>query len=299
MKSGKSSEPMFEIDLVGLNLDPCQYDGAFSVQPSKTYRDIDETHLIVIPGWVGNMRKQIEINTPFVDWIVEQRLRHGTEVASLCRGAFLLAETGLMQGKTCATHWLTHDLFKQMYPEVKLMPEKIICEDNGIYSSGGAYSYLNLIVHLIEKYFGRETALWCSKVAEVEFDRLDQNQFAIFLSQKDHGDQEISEVQDYIEANYEDKLSVNALADRLASSTRNFVRRFKKATNNTPIEYIQRVRIEAAKKKLETSAMNVQQVMYECGYNDDKTFRTIFKRYAGLTPNQYRLKYNREAAWAK
>ena len=244
------------------------------------------------------MKEQIRLNYPFIHWMKEQRVRHQVEIASLCRGAFLLAETGLMRGKACATHWLTHDVFREMFPQVLLAPDKVICEDNGIYSSGGAYSFLNLLLHLIEKYYGRETAIWCSKVSEIEFDRIGQNQFVIFNGQKDHSDEEIMSIQEYIEQHYAEKISVEELASRTASSSRNFVRRFKKATHNTPIEYIQRVRIEAAKKKLESSTMTVHEVMYASGYHDDKAFRTLFKRYAGLTPLEYRNKYNREMAFA-
>ena len=298
IKNGLSAEAPFSIDLVAMNSQPHTYSQFVSISPTKTINQVRKTDLIIVPGVVGDLREQIKLNAPLIQWMKEQRIGQHAEIASLCRGAFLLAETGLMHGKTCATHWLTHDLFKEMFPNVKLAEDKIICEDNGIYSSGGAYSFLNLLLYLIEKYYGRETAIWCSKVSEIEFDRIDQNQFVIFNGQKDHTDEEVMAVQEYIEAHYAEKLSVEELAGKTASSSRNFVRRFKKATHNTPIEYIQRVRIEAAKKKLEASTMNVHEVMYASGYNDDKTFRTLFKRYAGLTPLEYRNKYNREMAFA-
>lgn len=290
---------LFEIDLVGITTELHKYDNFFSITPTKTITEVRRTDLIIVPGLVGNMQEQIALNHPFVDWIREQRVKHQAELASLCRGAFLLAETGLMHGKACATHWLTHDTFRQMFPDVKLMPEKVISEDNGIYSSGGAYSFLNLLLYLIEKYYGREIAIWCAKVGEIEFDRMDQNQFVIFNGQKDHSDDDIIKVQEYIEVHHAEKISVEDLAEQTSTSTRNFIRRFKKSTNNTPIEYIQRVRIESAKKKLESSTMNVHQVMYSTGYSDDKTFRTLFKRYAGMTPLEYRNKYNREMAYVK
>ena len=183
-----------------------------------------------------------------------------------------------------------------MFPAITLLPDKIVNEDNGIYSSGGAYSFLNLLLYLIEKFYGRETAIWCSKVSEIEFDRMNQNQFVIFNGQKDHSDEGVKEVQAYIEKHFAEKISVELLAQRIATSSRNFVRRFKKATNNTPIEYIQRIRVEAAKKQLESSTLNIYQIMYGVGYNDDKTFRTLFKRYVGTTPLEYRNKYNPEMA---
>ncbi len=297
-RSGKANADLFSIDLVGLNREPQTYNRFFTISPTKAIEEVEQTDLIIVAGIVGDLDKQIERNYAFVDWMRKQRVQHDAEIASLCRGAFLLAETGLLNGKSCATHWITHDKFRQQYPKVKLLPDKIISEDNGIYSSGGAYSFLSLLLYLVEKYYGRETAIWCSKVAEIEFDRIDQNQFVIFNGQKEHSDETIKEIQEYIEQHFAEHLVVEALADQSAMSSRNFVRRFKKATHNTPIEYIQRVRVEAAKKLLESSTWGVQQVMYECGYQDDKSFRNIFKKYSGLTPAQYRKKYNREMAFA-
>lgn len=291
-------ERQFKIDLVGVSTDPQQYNNFISISPNTTLDAIEKTDLIIVPGVVGNMQEQIALNLPFVEWMRSQRVKYNTEIASLCRGAFLLAETGLMHGKSCATHWLTHDTFREMYPDVELTPGKVISDDNGIYSSGGAYSFLSLLLYLIEKNYGRETAIWCSKVSEIDFDRVDQNQFIIFNCQKEHADDDIIAAQEYIEQEYATRISIETLADRAATSNRNFIRRFKKATHNTPTEYIQRVRIEAAKRQLESSTMSVHEVMYSCGYNDDKTFRTLFKRYAGMTPLEYRNKYNREMAFA-
>ena len=295
-QKGEQTGDLFAIDLVGLDKQPQTYNRFFTVTPTKAIGEIKSTNLIIVAGIVGDIEKQIERNSDFVDWMRRQRIENDTEIASLCRGAFLLAETGLLNGKSCATHWITHDKFNRKYPQVNLLPDKIISEDNGIYSSGGAYSFLNLLLHLIEKYYGRETAIWCSKMSEIEFDRIDQNQFVIFSGQKEHSDEAIKGVQGYIERHYADQLNVESLANEAAISGRNFVRRFKKATNNTPLEYIQRVRVEAAKRKLESSTLSVQQVMYESGYNDDKSFRNIFRKYSGLTPLDYRNKYNREMA---
>jgi transcriptional regulator GlxA family with amidase domain len=182
---------------------------------------------------------------------------------------------------------------------VNLIAEKIICEDNGIYSSGGAYSILNFTLYLIERYFGREAAIWTSKISEIEFDRVSQNQFIIFSGQKEHTDEQIKAAQEFIECNYEDKLNVESIAESVNLNSRSFLRRFKKATSNTPLEYIQRVRIEAAKKKLESTTETIMEVMFGIGYNDEKAFRTTFRKYSGLSPKEYQMKYNREMAYAK
>ncbi len=288
----------FKIDLVGLSMDPIVYQRLFSIQPTATIEDISSTDLILISPITGNLDEEIENNRPFIDWVRKQRISNGADIASLCKGAFLLAETGLVNGKPCATHWTVHNQFRQKYPEVKLIPEKIICEDNGIYSSGGAYSILNFTLYLIERYFGRETAIWCSKISEIEFDRLSQSEFIIFSGQKDHSDEAVKEAQIYIENNYHEKLNVDEIAKMIHLNGRSFLRRFKKATANTPLEYIQRVKIEAAKRKLESSTKTILEIMYSIGYNDEKAFRTTFKKYSGLSPKAYQRKYNREMAFA-
>lgn len=288
----------FKIDLVGLTREPVLYQGLFSILPTATINEINKTDLIIISPISGDLDVAVQENIEFVHWIKEQRIENGTEIASLCKGAFLLAETGLVNEKSCATHWTVHDLFKTRYPKVNLIPEKIIVEDNGIYSSGGAYSILNFTLYLIERYFGRETAIWCSKIAEIEFDRKSQSEFIIFNGQKDHSDLEIQKAQEYIENNYQEKLSVESIASKVHLNARSFLRRFKKATFNTPLEYIQRVKIEAAKNQLESTSKSILEVMYFVGYNDEKAFRTTFRKYSGLSPKEYQKKYNREMAFA-
>jgi transcriptional regulator GlxA family with amidase domain len=291
-------EDIFKIDLVGLNHEPVQYNGHFQVTPTNFINEIIKTDLIIVTGLSGDLEKELERNKDFVPWIRKQRIENDVEIASLCKGALLLAETGLLNGKSCATHWTAHEQFKQRYPKVNLIPEKIISEDNGIYSSGGAYSFLNFMLYLIEKYCGRETAIWCSKVSEIEFDRNDQSHFMIFNGQKGHHDDSIKQAQVFIENNYKKKINIDEIASTVNISNRNFLRRFKKATSNTPLEYIQRVKIEAAKKRLESSVLNIQEIMYGVGYHDEKAFRNTFKKYTGLSPLEYRSKYNREMAFS-
>lgn len=295
-QTGQRTDNFYQIDLVGTESKNEYYGGLFQVQPTRSITEIEKTDLIIITTIMGDYDNGIALNQEFIKWIRGQRINHNAEVASLCTGAFLLAESGLLNGKSAATHWMAHEIFKQKYPKIQLLPEKIISEENGIYTSGGAYSFLNLLLHLVEKYNGRETAIWCSKLFEIEFDRENQNQFIIFQGQKDHTDEPIKKAQEIIESNIHAKISIEDLAEKVAISRRNFVRRFKKATANTPLEYIQRVKIEFAKKSLENSTKNVQEVMFDVGYNDDKAFRNLFRKITGLTPHEYRMKYNPEMA---
>lgn len=288
----KGQQPLFKVQLVGLSKETKLSGGLFTVNTDVTINDIDKTDLIIIPALDGEITSALEINRDFVPWIIKQ-YKNGAEVASLCLGAFLLASTGLLKGRKCATHWMATNTFRQMFPDVDLVTEKIITDEQGIYSSGGAFSYLNLILYLIEKYAGRDIAILAAKVFAIEIDRESQSPFTIFQGQKSHEDESIKKAQEFIEANFQEKITVDQLASMFAIGRRNFERRFKKATSNTISEYIQRVKIEATKKGLETSMKTINELMYDVGYNDTKAFRTVFKKITGISPIDYRNKYNK------
>jgi transcriptional regulator GlxA family with amidase domain len=287
-------EPMVTAQLVGISNETKLRGGLYTIRPDKLIGEVQKTDLIIIPALDGDMKEVLEANQEFIPWIVSQYKR-GAEVASLCIGAFLLASTGLLNGRRCATHWMFANEFRQMFPEVELVVEKIITDEHGIYSSGGAFSYLNLMLHLIEKFAGRNVAVFCSKLFQIDIDRASQSPFVIFQGQKDHEDEPVKKAQEFIEKNVSEKITVDQLATMFAVGRRNLERRFKKATSNTIAEYIQRVKMEAAKKHLETSRKNINEVMYDVGYSDTKAFRTIFKKVTGLSPMEYRNKYNKEA----
>jgi transcriptional regulator GlxA family with amidase domain len=289
--------PLFNVQLAGLSPEVRLNNGLFTVHTDVLLKDLHKTDLVLIPALSGDLKKSLSLNQDFFAWIIDQ-YEKGAEVASLCVGAFLLAATGLLNGKECSSHWKTANEFREMFPEVHLVDGRIVTEQSGLYSSGGATSYWNLLLHLVEKYAGRETALLASKVFALEIDRKSQSPFIMFNGQKNHEDTPIKEAQEFIEKNLTDKIAVEDLAVKFAIGRRHFERRFKKATNNTPIEYIQRVRMEAAKKELERSRKNVTEVMYEVGYSDAKAFRSVFKKITGLSPVEYRNKYNKEAAVA-
>lgn len=289
--------PMFKVQLVGLHKEVTMKRGLFTVHSDVLFRDIDHTDLIIIPAIHGDKRKVIEDNRDFIPWIIKQ-YQGGAGVASLCIGAFLLAGTGLLKGKKVATHWVEADNFRAMFPDVHLVADKIITDEQGIYTSGGAYSWLNLILYLIEKYAGRDMAIVCSKLFEIQIERNSQSLFMIFNPQKQHQDDVIRQVQEYIENKYEDRISVDDLASRFGISRRNLERRFRKVTFNSIVEYVQRVRIEAAKQTLEGTRENVNEAMYRAGYNDVKAFRTTFKKLTGLSPLEYKNKYSREPVMA-
>jgi transcriptional regulator GlxA family with amidase domain len=285
---------LFKIELAGISKKVEFYDGLFTVKPHTHISAITKTNLIIIPSLNHNYEKAVKGNKLLIDWIGKQ-YKQGAEVASICTGAFMLASTGLLDGKSCSTHWAMADDFSAMFPEVNLQTDKLITDENGIYTNGGAYSFLNLIIYLVEKYYDRPTAIFCSKVFQIEMDRHSQSPFIIFKGQKLHGDEMVKKAQAYIESKLHEKISVEHLSSRFAVGRRNFDRRFIKATGNTPVEYSQRVRIESAKKAFETTRKTINEVMYEVGYSDVKAFREVFRKITGMSPLEYRAKYNKEA----
>ncbi|MEO6133346.1 MAG: helix-turn-helix domain-containing protein [Saprospiraceae bacterium] len=287
---------LFKIELAGISKKVDFYDGLFSVKPHVHISSVTKTNLIIIPSLNHNYQKAVKENKSMLDWIAKQ-YKGGAEIASICTGAFMLASSGLLDGKNCSTHWSAADTFRNMFPKVNLQADKLITDEHGIYTNGGAYSFLNLVIYLVEKYYDRQTAIFCSKVFQIEMDRHSQSSFIIFKGQKLHGDEMVKKAQAFIESKLHEKISIEQLSSGLAVGRRNFDRRFIKATGNTPVEYAQRVKIESAKKSFESSRKTISEVMYEVGYSDMKAFREVFRKITGMSPLEYRGKYNKEAVF--
>lgn len=290
--SGK--KPLFNVQLVGLKKEVKINDGSFSINTSQLLKDIKKTDLVIIPALFGDMKMAIETNKKVLPWIKEQ-YNNGAEVASLCVGAFLLASTGLLNGRKCSTHWGFQNEFREMFPAVEVIDGSIVTEEQRLYSSGGAMSYWNLLLYLVEKYTDRQTAILASKYFAIDIDRESQSAFAMFKGQKNHTDEAIKQAQEFIDKNIQEKITIDELAELVSLGRRSFERRFKLATNNSVLEYINRVKIEFAKRSFESSRKNINEVMYDVGYTDTKAFRSIFKKITGLTPIEYRNKYNKMA----
>ena len=286
----RGKERLFDVQLVGLTKEVKFNNGSFIIHPDKLLDEATENNLIIIPALTGVMTAGVHLNKDYAYWIAEQ-YKEGAEVASLSSGVFLLAFSGLLKGKQCTTHWLYANELKYYYPSIHVVDEKMITDQHGLYSSGGSNAYWNLLMHLVEKYAGREIAIYTAKYFVIDTNKNFQSPFVVFHGLKEHEDETIKDVQAYIEQHYKDKLTVDRLADKFNMSRRTFERRFKKATRNTVAEYIQRVKIEGAKKQLEIGRRSINEVMVDIGYSDTQTFRNIFKRITGVTPVDYKSKY--------
>jgi len=291
--AGSGMPRLFNVQLIGLNREAQVYDNFFTVYPDQVVEETHRTDLIIIPAVNGDVNNVIASNQGFFSWILKQ-YKEGAEVASLCVGAFLLGATGLLKRKKCATHWLAANDFRKMFPDTNLVSDKIITDEYGIYSSGGGNSFWNLLLYLLEKYTNRQMAIQCAKYFEIEIDRTNQSPFMMFIGPRDHNDEPIKQAQGFIENNFQSKITVDQLSLIFGIGRRTLERRFKKATYNTVSEYIHKVKIEAAKKSIEAGRKGIDEVMRDVGYTDTKAFRTIFKKTTGLSPIEYRNKFNKE-----
>lgn len=290
--TGIGQPPAFHLELVGEKENPPP---GFPLIGYHTYADASRPHLIIIPSFMVGKDSLLSDNVAGIEWIKQQRGK-GTEVASLCVGSYFLAEAGLLDGKEVTSHWAVAGDMQRRYPAIKMRSDQVITDQDGIYTSGGAFSSLKLILYLIEKFCGREAAIWISKMYAIEMDRTSQAHFAVFTGQHQHEDKEILRAQQHIEQHYQDPISMDNLSRLVNMGQRNFIRRFKAATNNTPFEYLQRVRIESAKRALENNDKDVMSIMDDAGYKDQKAFRSIFRRLTGLSLQEYKKKYARTSA---
>ncbi|MDX2174190.1 MAG: helix-turn-helix domain-containing protein [Bacteroidota bacterium] len=285
--------PLCKILMAGVSKNVDFKNGLWSAKPEISISDIKKTDLIIVPpSGIRNSNDVNKGNKIIINWL-EKQYKLGAEIASMCSGIFMLASSGILKNKTCSTHWIHADTFRMSFPDVQLKEDKLITDEGGIYTNGGAYSFLNLLIYLIEKYFDKDTALYCTKLFQIDIDRSSQAAFAIFSGQKKHTDEVIMKAQSYIEKNYQDKISIEFLSNKFNVGRRNFDRRFVKATGITPLDYLQRVKIEWAKKSLENTRKTVNEVMYDVGYNDTKAFREVFSRVTGMSPIAYKSKYNK------
>lgn len=285
--------PKFRVELVSEQLRNIMLADQAQFICDKTLDEVIHANLVIVPAFKGEPGKVLDKNRAMVDWIKAEHA-NGAEIASLCVGSYFLAEAGLLNGKPCTSHWAAIDDLRRRYPQIKARPDQVLTDQDGIYTGGGAFSSLNLIVYLVEKFCGKEVGIKASKNFSIHMDHLNQAHFSVFKGQRQHGDNDIAKAQSFIEDNFTRDISLEQTAKRFNMSKRNFIRRFKKATHNTPMEYLQRVKVEAAKQGLEMKGRNISAIMYDVGYNDMKTFRDVFKRITGLTPQAYRKKYCRE-----
>jgi transcriptional regulator GlxA family with amidase domain len=284
------SMPYFDVEVVSPDGNPVKCLNNLSIAPHRGMNDVEKTDLILIPS-ITNIEKTIKYSGDIIEWLI-RRHKDGARIASVCTGAFLLAETGLLNGKTATTHWGFVDAFRKKYPLVKLKPERIITDEGDLFCAGALAAGMDLAVYLVEKYCGHEIAVQCSKSLLHEMGRDSQAPYSVFQFQKKHGDAAVKASQQWMEAHSTREIDISEVAGAHGMSRRTFERRFKKATGDTPLNYLQRTRVENAKRLLETTTETFDEICYRMGYENSNHFREVFKKHTGLLPSAYQKKFH-------
>ncbi len=280
---------LFETEIISLDGRPIQAHGGIEARPHGALADAGPTDFIVIPP---HLPANDAAPSALRRWVVD-RYRLGTPVSAMCTGVFTLAATGLLDGRNATTNWHFTRLFRRHYPRVNLQPDKMLTVDDGLICTGAATAFFKLALYLVEMFGTQELASVCAKALLVDPNQDHQSPYAIHDFQHDHGDAAVAEAQIWLEANYAGRVAIDALAGQVGISPRHFKRRFKKATGETPLGYLQRVRIEAAKKRLETTRDAMNTITWKIGYEDSSSFRRLFKKTTGLSPREYRDRFAR------
>ena len=289
---GKRTAPVFLTHLVSKNGTEISDRRGIAMIPDRGIEDVIHTDIIYIPAILPPIEAVIEKSGSIVQWL-KDHIAKATTIVSACTGAFLIAESGALDGKRATTHWRAIDKFKQRYPQVALVPQRAIIDEGNVITAGGYYFYEKLALYLIEKFTTPQLATLCAKTMLIDPEFHHQTAFMIFAPQQQHGDKEVLRVQQWLDQHYIQKVSVDKMASIAGLGIRNFKRRFVMSTGDTPLFYLQRLRVEAAKKLLEATMANVETITHRVGYEDVASFRKLFKKITGLSPKAYRKKFSR------
>jgi len=288
--TGTPQRPRFHVTTASVDGRAVRCDGPISIRPDCAMDAIPRTDLIFIPTTGISQDDAIERNAPVLPWLRKWH-RRGAAIASVCSGVGLVAASGLLDGRRATTHWGLAERFRREYPNVKWMPELMVTEDRGFYCGGGVHAALDLSLYLVEKFCGHELAVQTAKALLIETPRAWQAGFAIVPLKTEHNDENISSAQEWLHHNFQRSFPLEAPARRAGMSLRNFVRRFKQATGDSPLTYLQKLRIAAAKRMLEGDHRTMQEISDAVGYQDVAFFRSLFQRHAGVSPSEYREKF--------
>jgi transcriptional regulator GlxA family with amidase domain len=287
---GTSKKSKFSVDFIAGDTTEVETSFPYPVNVKYSIANHNKLDLILIPGFEAEPHEVVSNSKEIADWLKDQYLQ-GTMLASICTGSVLLALTGLIDHKTATTHWLLKDFFESCFPQIRLDLSKVVIDYKDILMSGSATSFQNLIVYIIEKHMGRNVATGVSKVYLIDINKDRPDSYMNLIPQKRHNDTQIKKAQRYIEENCCAKMSIDELCKQVSLSKRTFLRRFRNATNDTPLNYIHKVKIEKAKELLENERITFEEIAYSLGYEDVNAFRKIFVRQTGISPKKYKARF--------
>jgi transcriptional regulator GlxA family with amidase domain len=290
MFAGKPAAPRFRVTTASVDGRAVRCDGPIEIRPVAALADVRKSEIVFLPSTGPSLHDVVKRNAAVVPWLRRWHKR-GAAIASVCSGVGLVAATGLLDGKRATTHWGLAEEFRRKYPKVKWMPELMVTEDQGFYCGGGVNASLDLSLFLVERFCGHDVAMQSAKALLIETPRAWQAGFAIVPLKTEHTDDTISRAQEWMHENFQQSFGLEAPARRVGMSLRNFVRRFQHATGDSPLIYLQKLRIAAAKRLLESDRRTMQEICDAVGYQDVAFFRKLFQRQTGVSPSAYRRRF--------
>lgn len=286
--SGTNDE-LFHLTLVTDDGLPVTSFTGTQILPSSSIAECRDTDIIFIPVIYGNLDNILE-NKDVIDWLNRMN-KAGVIICAVCAGTFLVAKTGLLDGKTATTHWSLAAEFQERFPKVQLNKEKMLVDEGDIITAGGVTAYMDLSLYIVGRFGSPELISTLSKLLLIDPARRLQTPYKEIDNTTIHQDAQILKIQQWLRDNINDSVSLKTLGDIAGLGQRTLVRRFKKATGNTPIEFLQNLRIGKARTLLETTGKSFDTITYEVGYGDVSSFRRLFKKSTGLSPSAYRKRF--------
>lgn len=280
--------PRFVTKVVSVEGNPVQSYTGTMINPDYSLAGT-KTDLIVLPPILDGVEESLAM-AGITNWLISHH-GAGGRIATVCAGSFLLAETGLLNGRDATTHWDFADMFKIRYPEVQLQTHRLIVDGGDYICCGGVSAWMDLSLHLLARFAGKDIARQCAKIMLMDPHREHQTPYGMGGFRKNHNNKNILKVQQFIEDSYSNPIQVKDMAAIASLGERTFLRHFRTATGKTPGQYVQQVRIEAAQTLLETTDLGVDRVAESIGYEDYSAFRKLFKRIMGCTPSAYRQRF--------
>ncbi|WP_374467003.1 GlxA family transcriptional regulator [Ferrovibrio sp.] len=285
--------PPFTVEIVAQTTEPIRLASGLPVQPHRGIAGIHATDIVIVPSVVLNPDWRVGRYPGLVDWL-QQVHERGATLCSACSGAFLIAETGLLDGRSTTLHWSYAPDFHKLYPNVPICPEKtlVVAGERGQFvSSGASMSWHDLALYLVARHVGPTTAQTVARFFALQWHRDGLGPYMLFEGRRDHGDAAILEAQDWLAKHFSVADPVDEMIRRSGLAERTFNRRFSNATSHAPLAYVQQLRIEDAKRRLERTNDSVEEIGWRVGYEDPAFFRRLFKRLTGVTPGHYRRQF--------
>lgn len=292
---GNRLDRQFKVDIASLNGGKIHCANNIEINAHKSIAEVTTTDLLIIPTIAGDISRTLKLNAPALPWI-RSLYEQGSDIACNCTGAFLLAETGLLNERKATTHWGFVEQFSETYPAVKLLDNQLITEDGQIFCSGGGTAWFDMSLFLIERYCGYELAQASSRSYVFDIGQDRGTSVQRIPGKRYHKDKKIITLQDWLEQHYAEHINIDQLANQINMTPRTLKRRFKLATNDTPLAYIQKLRVTAAKRLLEGSNKSIEAITQEVGYDDASSFIRLFKKHTTMSPGEFRARFSRRVS---